>query len=430
MIWVVFLLFGTVCGEEKRTGEYAGARQECLSHGLTWERCCDAAWGEKGNAACWQDNDRLTYERCCTPWGWVEDADTLMPFFADRRQHDQRMDGPAVRAYAALFNCLMEVQKGGLMTGQKCSEFRSLFHEHVSAPPASFQLVGLHYPLVYRSYPFYSMLLPPYDFYHKSRLFPSVLWGHDEQALVEEGLMTLLSQGDVVVDAGASVGALTQIFAAAVGPSGQVHAFEPMRIPFQILNANVALGGFSNVWTYQVALGDNETTVAASHPRMTWPGSDISYTTLLNANKNADEAFKQRGDFQAVDVRRLDAYGLDRVDLIKIDVEGFEYRVLRGGEQTLRRAKPVIFAEIKKPYKRDVFDLLVTQMGYECHNVLTSMVSEYICVHPHRRQFSASALSRLDLTLQLWTNATQVRERCRVCRDTQIPLNEGEAVVS
>jgi FkbM family methyltransferase len=61
-----------------------------------------------------------------------------------------------------------------------------------------------------------------------------------------------------------------QTFAISVGPKGRVYSFEPMRIVFQILNANVALGGFQNVWTFQKALGDKDDVVVGG-----WVGGRV-----------------------------------------------------------------------------------------------------------------------------------------------------------
>ncbi|CAK0909341.1 unnamed protein product, partial [Prorocentrum cordatum] len=68
-------------------------------------------------------------------------------------------------------------------------------------------------------------------------------------------MQMLVREGDKVVDAGANLGCYTVALAQAVGPSGRVFAFEPFRWLHQVLTANVALNGLTNVWPVQAALG-------------------------------------------------------------------------------------------------------------------------------------------------------------------------------
>merc|ERR1711972_428246 len=82
-------------------------------------------------------------------------------------------------------------------------------------------------------------------------------------------LQTLCRRGDTVLDIGANIGGFTVPLAERVGPDGEVHAFEPFRKVFQHLNANVALDGLSNVYTYNIALGTKEEEVAAFVPDLT-----------------------------------------------------------------------------------------------------------------------------------------------------------------
>ena len=62
--------------------------------------------------------------------------------------------------------------------------------------------------------------------------------------------------GDVVIEVGANVGAHTVALARIVGGGGMVMAFEPQRLAFQSLCANVALNNLANVWCHQAAFGD------------------------------------------------------------------------------------------------------------------------------------------------------------------------------
>ena len=66
----------------------------------------------------------------------------------------------------------------------------------------------------------------------------------------------IVTPGQTVVDAGANIGAHTVYFCKAVGPRGRVHAFEPQRVVFQALCANLALNSIQHGFAYHAALGD------------------------------------------------------------------------------------------------------------------------------------------------------------------------------
>merc|ERR1711865_663428 len=81
-------------------------------------------------------------------------------------------------------------------------------------------------------------------------------------------MQLVLRPGDVVVDAGANLGSYTIPFAERVGRHGKVLAFEPFRWLHQLTTANVALNGLSNVWTYNVALGEKKQTYLSRPPQL------------------------------------------------------------------------------------------------------------------------------------------------------------------
>jgi FkbM family methyltransferase len=165
----------------------------------------------------------------------------------------------------------------------------------------------------------------------------------------------LCAADDAVLDVGANVGTTALFFARCV-PRGAVHAFEPSAEMRTALARNLALSGIDNVTVHPFGLADAP-----------------SRGTLQVAHAgNPGSAFFTAGDSDgAVEVRVLDA--LDAVPapaFVKIDVEGFELRVLRGGERTLAAHRPALVVEINDTALRragtdahEVADLLRT-LGY------------------------------------------------------------------
>jgi FkbM family methyltransferase len=175
-------------------------------------------------------------------------------------------------------------------------------------------------------------------------------WGLHEIRL----LKPFLSRGDVVVDVGANIGTHSLPFSTAVGPGGEVHAFEPQRLAFQMLCANAAVNGRTNIHARQAGLSD-----VAGEMRVPMPD--------LQAGGDFGN-FKLEGHQQGepVPVVTLDGLSLPKVRLIKIDVEGMEAKVLRGGRQLIARDKPVIFVENNTPENSAGLISLLTELDYRC----------------------------------------------------------------
>lgn len=152
----------------------------------------------------------------------------------------------------------------------------------------------------------------------------------------------LLEPGSVAIDAGANVGAHTLTLARLVGQAGRVLAFEP-NPPIQArLEHNVALNALPQVTVYGCALGAD-----TAHLDLMVPASDSA--EAANPGMASLVALDTPHDVVRVGVRRLDDIvveaGLRRVDVIKIDVQGYESNVLEGARHTLERFHPAVIFE-------------------------------------------------------------------------------------
>merc|ERR1719330_76871 len=148
----------------------------------------------------------------------------------------------------------------------------------------------------------------------------------------EVQLLTWFLPGGGAVDAGANIGAFTLPLSRRVGASGQVHAFEPFRLTYQLLTANCALNGLQSCFTHHKGLGSS-----AARKTVRMPGLNA----IGNPSKMfvADQVASQmhihydKTHRETVEVMALDELPLPRLDLIKIDVESMEFEVLQGAEQ-------------------------------------------------------------------------------------------------
>lgn len=161
-----------------------------------------------------------------------------------------------------------------------------------------------------------------------------------------------LSDGAVCFDIGANFGLYTLTFAAAVGPAGHVYSFEPLPGPRAVLDRTVRWLGVDNVTVSDQALGDRRGTAEISLPiRHGLPVHGRAFITdeAEGLGPNVEFAAERR---QPVVLSTLDtvvrAAGLDRVDLVKVDVEGYEPMVLDGAEWTLATYHPTLLLEIER----------------------------------------------------------------------------------
>lgn len=176
-------------------------------------------------------------------------------------------------------------------------------------------------------------------------------------------LRTACAAGMTVVDVGANVGFHTLAMARLVGPSGRVLAFEPSSENCRVLLTTLSANSLDNVELVPVALGE----------RRGWS----HYTGHIGSNggliRSSDGHYVE-GAGSIVPSWPLDELTLEAVDLIKLDVEGAEGLVLRGGERTIRRCRPVIITELscemlRRVSRMDPLEYLswYAGLGYRVH---------------------------------------------------------------
>jgi len=150
-----------------------------------------------------------------------------------------------------------------------------------------------------------------------------------------------------VCDIGANIGEITWALSQF---SQQVHAFEPTVNTFQLLKKNVEQNNLKNVSIYDKGVG-------AKH--------EIAHIALngntCGANARIQDVTKTKHQTEIMTIIPLDSLNLSDVDIIKIDVEGYELDVLQGAEQTILKDKPIIQLEVYEPAlkraKRDIADV-------------------------------------------------------------------------
>jgi FkbM family methyltransferase len=175
-------------------------------------------------------------------------------------------------------------------------------------------------------------------------------WSESELAI----LFQVLQPGGVVIDAGANIGTHTVAFAKRVTASGLVIAFEPQRLTYQLLCANIALNALVNVRAINAAVSD-----AVGH---------VKIPALNPAIENNFGGMRAIGHEQGerVDTLRIDDVQMPRCSMIKIDVEGLEARVLAGARQTIAAHRPVLFVENNSEEGSPAILKALDELNYTC----------------------------------------------------------------
>jgi FkbM family methyltransferase len=158
---------------------------------------------------------------------------------------------------------------------------------------------------------------------------------------VHPAVLAFLGPGSVAIDVGASLGEWTVPFARSVGAAGRVVALEPASCSAEALEATLAANALRQAAVIRCAVGDRDGTAEFAVPIVTSARSDTG-TARIGPAVPGQEGLR-------VPLRALDSLvaerGINRLDLLKIDVEGNERQVLDGASAVLNRHRPVLVIE-------------------------------------------------------------------------------------
>lgn len=167
----------------------------------------------------------------------------------------------------------------------------------------------------------------------------------------------------VVYDVGGHIG-LYSLAAAACNPAARVFAFEPSPVNHATLERNAALNGFDRVRAFNVGVGDKE----GAARFILRAGAEVCSTN--HVLREGDETGAVEVPIETLD-RIVESGRAPAPDLVKIDVEGYEARVLHGMERVLERDRPVLMLEIHPAFMAqygdspEEMDRFLAERGYE-----------------------------------------------------------------
>jgi FkbM family methyltransferase len=185
--------------------------------------------------------------------------------------------------------------------------------------------------------------------------------------------------GVLIIDGGANIGSYTIPWARFLTGWGRVIAFEPQEWPFYALCGNLALNNCLNVEAHREALAFHNDGILVPFLDPTVP-HNFGGCAL-------------GGDGDWVPTKIIDDMALERLDILKLDVEGMEPDAIKGAQDTIKRCRPVIIAEHFICGHQAIFDLLPE---YACIGIGPDL----LCVHKDE-QNPALMSAMCDLAKQL-----------------------------
>ncbi|GAB1446018.1 hypothetical protein MASR2M41_17670 [Flammeovirgaceae bacterium] len=186
-----------------------------------------------------------------------------------------------------------------------------------------------------------------------------------------KSLFKLVKTNSVCLDIGSNIG-YVGIMMANMAPEGLVVGFEPDPTNFKRLKENLSYNELSNVHVHNFGLGEQST-----QKNMFINPINRGGNCIIEGQSGVEVAIMRLDDF-------LTREPLPRVDLVKIDVEGYELKVLRGGRQILTTYFPILFIEINdgnlKRYGDTAGELLqfLKSMGYTSfsHGITQEIITQ------------------------------------------------------
>lgn len=170
-----------------------------------------------------------------------------------------------------------------------------------------------------------------------------------------ENLIKLIKPHFHIFDIGANIGT-TAVKFAKLSSKGKVYAFEPSSLNFKRLTEHISMNNIDNLVCENFAFGDRYGTLKLYSVDENNPGMN-----MILDHAESDLIFEN------IKITTVDSYvsskNIESIDLIKIDVEGFEFNVLKGALESISRFRPIIFME--------VIDIYLKNNGSSAQEILT-----------------------------------------------------------
>lgn len=159
-------------------------------------------------------------------------------------------------------------------------------------------------------------------------------WAADEINLLAQ----IISPNMCILDVGAFIGTHSLAFSKFAGKTGKVYSFEPRKEIFAVLAENLSINDCKNVTALNIGLAEKE-------QNSDLHSIDLNELVNFGGLSLDSDSFSLNSDTYQIHISTIDSLGIDKIDVIKLDVEGMERRVLDGAVETISRDRPIVFCE-------------------------------------------------------------------------------------
>ncbi|MHB1177475.1 MAG: FkbM family methyltransferase [Daejeonella sp.] len=174
----------------------------------------------------------------------------------------------------------------------------------------------------------------------------------------------MIKDNGIILDIGANIGTMTTLIAKK-SKNSKIYAFEPIPENIKTLRRVVSHYKLNNVKIYEAALGEENGELQMVMPII----DNVKMQGLSHVLDESTFEENNSGHVYSVPVYKLDDFeelrSGEKITAIKIDVENFEYHVLKGGEQILKDHKPVIYCELWDNDKKHITISYLKDLGYK-----------------------------------------------------------------
>ena len=213
-----------------------------------------------------------------------------------------------------------------------------------------------------------------FSFCHFDKYIGLSLREYGEFSEIELSLMSkFIMKDDVVFDIGSNIGAFTVPFAKKVGELGQVYAFEPQKVIYDLLQDNVNKNKLKNVKIFNVGMGKKKEELELNEIDYSKVGNfggvsfkyDSSPFTKNIKNKKYKVKITNLNEFMEI----------EKCNFMKIDVELMELDILTGGKNFLKKFRPILWIENHQFYPNEINKFLL-ENDYNAYWAYSNMFNE------------------------------------------------------
>ena len=236
-------------------------------------------------------------------------------------------------------------------------------------------------------------------------------YGEWSEKLLQK-ILLLINESDYVIDIGSHVGLMTIPIANKIGSKGMVYSFEPQKMLYFLQCGNLALNNIRNVEIFNAAMGKSDGELFVDDIDYSEVGNfggfgikkGYDYSKFIKTNKNK---------LMKVVVKNLDQFlNLKKCNLIKLEAESFEKKILQGGLKFLEKFRPTMIIE-NHPLEPSELNKFLFSQNYDLYwinyrlfqennyflnskNYFNTWSKSYVLAYPKEKKIQEDNLTKIN----------------------------------